>query len=262
VHARGNPEPPPIDVESQSDLRGCYTDVAYEQTACQGNEGSDNAAWSSVCSRTIDTMVGRTVKIAPDVWIDTARRSLIEEGIAAVKVDRIANRLGVTRGGFYHHFRDREELLAKLLEHWEATCRFLPDEPPATRSAYALEWLDRVVDRLIDEDGYDHQFDLAVREWSRSDQRAAWAVERADRERLKALQRFFETVGYSADEAVIRARVFYYHQIGYYAIGVRESSTERRRNKDTYLDILRGPNVPSAARRDATSPAQKRRARG
>ncbi|MDB5579300.1 MAG: hypothetical protein JWR80_4476 [Bradyrhizobium sp.] len=196
-------------------------------------------------------MVGRTTKIAPEVWIDTARRSLVEEGIAAVKIDRLANRLGVTRGGFYHHFRDREGLLSQLLEHWETHCRFLPDDPPGTRPLDAVEWLDRVVDRLIEADGYDYQFDMAVREWARSDQRAAWAVERADRERLNTLQRFFEAVGYSADEAVIRARVFYYHQIGYYAIGVRQSMPERRRNKDIYLDILCGPGVRTAARGEA-----------
>jgi AcrR family transcriptional regulator len=194
-------------------------------------------------------MAGRTAKIAPDVWVDAARRSLIDEGVAAVKVDRIANRLGVTRGGFYHHFHDREDLLAKLLEHWESTCRFLPDGAPAD----GADWLDLVVDRLIDEDGYDHQFDLAVREWARSDQHAALAVERADRERLKALADYFETVGYSAEEAVIRARVFYFHQIGYYAIGVDQSRAKRRLDKDVYLDILRGPK--------ASARTEKRQAR-
>jgi AcrR family transcriptional regulator len=205
-------------------------------------------------------MVGRTAKVAPEVWIETARRSLIEEGIAAVKVDRLANRLGVTRGGFYHHFRDREGLLSRLLDHWETTCRFLPEDLPGTRPPEAVEWLDRVVDRLIEGDGYDSQFDMAVREWARSDQRAAWAVERADRDRLTTLQRFFEAVGYSPDEAVIRARVFYYHQIGYYAIGVRQSGTERRRNKDIYLDILCGSGIRQAARRETSGRARKLRA--
>jgi AcrR family transcriptional regulator len=197
-------------------------------------------------------MAGRTPKVTAETWIDTARRSLIEDGIAAVKVDRLASRLGVTRGGFYHNFKDREELLAQLLVHWEATCRFLPEEVPGTKPAEAADWIDRMIERLIEADGYDYQFDLAVREWARSDQRAAWAIERADRQRLNILRRAFEAIGYSEDEATIRARVFYYHQIGYYAIGVRESSPERRRNKETYVDILCGADALTAARGEGT----------
>src|SRR3546814_16681754 len=89
--------------------------------------------------------------------------------------------------------------------------------------------LDRTVERLIEADGYDYHFDLAVREWARGDKRAGWAVERADRERLERLRAFFEALGYDRQHAAIRARVFYYHQIGYYAIGEigRASCRER-----------------------------------
>lgn len=193
-------------------------------------------------------MPGRTAKITAEVWVETARRALVEEGIAGVKVDRLAQRLGVTRGGFYHNFRDREELLDALLHRWEQSCKFLPAEGPGTTLADAGFWLDRVVERLIAEEGYDHQLDMAVREWGRSDQRAGWAVERSDRERLAKLQEFFKALGYDDDEAPIRARVFYYHQIGYYAIGVRQSNAERRRNAALYAEILCGQEVLERAR--------------
>lgn len=193
-------------------------------------------------------MVGRTPKNTVQDWIDAARRMLIEEGIAGLKVDRLANRLGVTRGGFYHNFKDRDEFFEQIIRHWERTCRFLPEEPPPSRPAEAIEWLDRATSRLIESDGYDYHFDLAVREWARGDKRAGWAVERADRERLETLQKFFEAIGYDAEHAAIRARVFYYHQIGYYAIGVRQSISERRKNAQLYLDILCGEGALSAAR--------------
>ena len=105
-----------------------------------------------------------------------------------------------------------------------------------------------MLDRLIESDGYDHRYDLAVREWARSDKRAEWAVERADRERLDMLQKFFEVIGYDAEHSVVRAKVFYYHQIGYYAIGVRQSIAERRRAVKLYIDILCGEEALSAAR--------------
>ncbi|MGH6613363.1 TetR/AcrR family transcriptional regulator [Sphingomonas sp.] len=193
-------------------------------------------------------MAGRSVKVAVETWIDTARRALIEEGVSGVKVDRLATRLGVTRGGFYHNFRDREELLSALLARWDSTCHFLPDEGPGTTPSSAAQWIDHVIARLIEEDGYDHRFDMAVREWSRSDQRAAWAVERADRHRMAVLERFFRVLGYLDEEAVIRARILYFHQIGYYAIGVKNTTAERRRTARIYMDILCGHDAMDAAR--------------
>lgn len=193
-------------------------------------------------------MAGRTPKNTVKDWIDAAQRTLVDEGISGLKVDRLANRLGVTRGGFYHSFKDRDEFFDQIIQHWEQTCRFLQDDPPPTKPTEAIDWLDRLIQRLIEADGYDYQFDLAVREWARADKRAEWAVERADRDRLDTLQKCFEALGYDVDHAAIRARVFYYHQIGYYAIGVKQSISERRRKAALYLDILCGEEALTAAR--------------
>ncbi len=203
-------------------------------------------------------MGGRTIKVTAEYWIETARRTLIEDGIAGVKVDRLASRLGVTRGGFYHNFRDREALLDRLLAHWEESCRFLPSDRPGNTPGEAVAWFDGLLDRLLDEDGYDPRFDMAVREWARGDQRAAWAVERSDRQRLAVLQGFFEALGYDATEAPIRARVFYYHQIGYYCLDVRETWAERRRIAAVYSDILCGADRIAAGRAQAGAPLRKR----
>lgn len=203
-------------------------------------------------------MVGRTPKNTVQDWIETAQRTLVDEGVAGLKIDRLANRLGVTRGGFYHNFKDRDEFFEQLIRHWEETCRFLPDDPPPAKPGPAIEWLDRITARLIESDGYDYQFDMAMREWARGEKRAEWAVERADRTRQETLQKFFEALGYDAENATIRARVFYFHQIGYYAIGVRQSIPERRRNAQLYVRILCGEEALAAARAAAAKPGKKR----
>ena len=45
--------------------------------------------------------------------------------------------------------------------------------------------------RMIEEREYDSRFDMAVREWARSDERAAAAVKASDEDRLATLRQFF-----------------------------------------------------------------------
>ncbi|HWP06325.1 MAG TPA: TetR/AcrR family transcriptional regulator [Polyangiaceae bacterium] len=52
-------------------------------------------------------------------WIHGAYEALGDRGISAITVDALAQRLGVTKGSFYWHFRDSEDLLGAVVAHWE-----------------------------------------------------------------------------------------------------------------------------------------------
>ena len=58
-------------------------------------------------------------RLSREHWVDAAIDALTEGGVRAVAVEPLAKRLGVTKGSFYWHFRDREELLAAVLHEWE-----------------------------------------------------------------------------------------------------------------------------------------------
>src|SRR5688572_4971061 len=60
-----------------------------------------------------------------DAWLNTARQALIEEGTAGVEINKLAKRLGVSRGGFYWFFKSREQLLDELLAYWVERSTFL-----------------------------------------------------------------------------------------------------------------------------------------
>src|SRR5258708_6771818 len=52
-------------------------------------------------------------------WIEAGLRALAAEGPDAVRVEALAQALGVTKGGFYGHFADRGALLQEMLDTWE-----------------------------------------------------------------------------------------------------------------------------------------------
>src|ERR687885_1737210 len=52
-------------------------------------------------------------------WTRAALEAMTEGGVAAVAVEPLAARLGATKGSFYHHFANRDALIAAALEEWE-----------------------------------------------------------------------------------------------------------------------------------------------
>src|SRR5215831_17287428 len=52
-------------------------------------------------------------------WIEEGLRALAAGGPDAVRVEALAQALGVTKGGFYGHFADRNALLEEMLGTWE-----------------------------------------------------------------------------------------------------------------------------------------------
>ena len=62
-------------------------------------------------------MVAQT-RTPRSTWIDAGLQALAAGGPDAVRVDLLAKELGVTRGGFYHHFSSRQALLDAMLERY------------------------------------------------------------------------------------------------------------------------------------------------
>src|SRR5436189_6207096 len=52
-------------------------------------------------------------------WIEEGLRALGIGGPDAVRIEKLAQALGVTKGGFYWHFEDRGALLEEMLDAWE-----------------------------------------------------------------------------------------------------------------------------------------------
>ncbi|MEM7060795.1 MAG: TetR/AcrR family transcriptional regulator [Pseudomonadota bacterium] len=185
-------------------------------------------------------------------WIDAAMEALISGGVEAVRITRLAETLSVTRGSFYWHFEDRDDLLRALRQRWEDT------NTPAIRSAVdRKDCLDRAVlgffDAWVMPNRFDARLDHAMRAWANLDRDIRKAVEAEDSERINLIAEMFGRFGYPQQEAFIRARILYFAQIGYYALGIHEPATERLGYLESYYLGFTGrdvdPEIASAQRK-------------
>lgn len=182
----------------------------------------------------------RNSRLGRGAWIGAARQALIRGGIEAVKVDRLASALAARRSGFYYHFRDRGELLRALLHDWKVSNMRSFDATMKSTTDDGVEEFKAIVDMWLEESEFDPAYDASVRDWARISPEVARAVKRVDARRIGVLNRIFRDLGYSDPEAFIRARITYFHQVGYYTLELRESRKRRRELAPTYMKVLLG----------------------
>lgn len=142
-------------------------------------------------------------------WLTASMHLLVEQGVDGITIANLTDHLKVSKGSFYHHFRDiadfREQMLALCLE--ESTTRvFAQVEAGAT----PLERLSRL-ERLA---AANDPLEVVIRAWALRDAQASQTLTEIDQRRLTYIQSLFEANGLSSPEAGEAARLFYAFFIG------------------------------------------------
>jgi len=185
-----------------------------------------------------------------EIWLDAAYEVLTESGIEAVKIMPLAKRLGLTRTGFYWHFRDRDALLEAMIRRWEDknTGNLI-----ARTKAYAEsigEAMFNLFDCWLDDTLFDARLDLAIRNWARNDADLQARLDKADKGRSEAVASMFRRFGFSDVQAQVRSKSVLYTQIGYISMHVSEDWQERIARMPDYIEVFTGqrPNQPEIDR--------------
>jgi AcrR family transcriptional regulator len=138
----------------------------------------------------------RTLSLDPDDWIRAAQIRLSEHGVESVRVEVLARDLGVSKGSFYWHFRDRGELLEKLLARWEdGELDWLNVDDGAGAAA---RWA-RFVERTADPERM--HMEAALRAWARGEERVATRVAAIEKRKVRLIADVLRHVGFSGAAA-------------------------------------------------------------
>jgi len=144
-------------------------------------------------------------------WLDAAMAALAAGGINGVSIERLAVQLGVTRGSFYHHFQDREQLLSAMLDYW---VEHWTEDIRTTLVALNLDARESLLAlmRLIRERKA-ADYDVVFRAWALHDPLARKVVKRVDKIRLDYIRSLFARLGFDELETESRARLLLYYEM-------------------------------------------------
>jgi AcrR family transcriptional regulator len=176
------------------------------------------------------------VKATRGDWLAGALSVLAIEGVGRVTVLNLSDRLGVSRSSFYWYFKNRDELLAR----WEELNTRAIVSQAGAPAASINEAVCNVFRCWIDPEIFSPRLDFAVREWARRSPKVRKALDRSDSDRTDAIRAMFERFGYRDEDALVRARVLYYTQIGYYALDIKEPMEARLKLTPHYLETFTG----------------------
>jgi AcrR family transcriptional regulator len=135
----------------------------------------------------------KTSPLQPEDWIRAAFARLASEGIEAVRVELLARDLGVSKGSFYWHFQDREELLGRMFDRWEKEEIDWLDETVITPKA-AARWA-RFVHHCTDQQLV--RLESAMRTWARRDERVAARIAAIEKKRTAHIASVLRAIGFA-----------------------------------------------------------------
>ena len=154
-----------------------------------------------------------------------------------MRVEALAVSLGVSKGGFYWHFTDRQALLDEMLDTWEkamvedviARVESQPADPRAK------------VQQLFDlAPSVDFAVELALRDWARRDRDVAQRLHRVDNRRIEWLRLLFGQFLADEDDVEARSMLTYSLLIGGYFFSAAHDDKTRSQVLQLAVDRLLG----------------------
>lgn len=177
-------------------------------------------------------------KTPPEAWVDAALTALAAGGPDAIRIEALAASLGVTKGGFYGDFADRNALVERVLDTWEhavvddVISRIEnTDDDPRTKLRHLFELArDRANPGLAVE--------LAIRDWARRSPGVSERLHRVDNRRMAYLRTLFRQISVDDNDAEARSLLAFSLFVGNSLITAEHDGRPRREVISHALDRL------------------------
>ena len=170
-------------------------------------------------------------------WIQEGLRALGVGGPDAVRIEKLAQALGVTKGGFYWHFDDRGALLDEMLGAWERVGVDAVIERVEGGGGDARTKLRRLFG-VTSSGGDLLKIEFAIRDWARRDKTVARRLTRVDNRRMEYMRSLFGAFCRDEDEVEVRCMLAFSVFIGSHFIAADHGPRSRAELRNLVLERL------------------------
>ncbi len=143
-------------------------------------------------------------------WLEFALEILIKKGPDALKINTLCVLKGVTKGSFYHHFKNRPEFINTLMTHWyqKMTLDFITQANTQESPLERLKKLDQVIA------SHNIEAEMHIRAWALKDPSIATHLAKIDQQRQDYLATCYFELGIEKTQAEDIALMAYANFLG------------------------------------------------
>jgi AcrR family transcriptional regulator len=176
-----------------------------------------------------------STRLSVDDWLEAGYTLLAEQGARALKIERLCQQVGATRGSFYWHFEDMDSYRAALVETWNTLLEQNRRSQAELDVLRPRERLSTMMAALISPRHW--MLERAMREWARTDPVAAANVRAADRSTLRSVAKAYGDYGFSPADAKLRAELTFAAGIGLLHLAGSAAQAQKAQ-RERFLDLM------------------------
>ncbi len=168
--------------------------------------------------------------VTKDQWLAAAIDELEVGSVEQITIHGLARKLGISKSGFYWHFKSRQDLLREVLAYWVHELTEVVVDNPELAALPPIERLRTTAQMIVD---YDlTRYEIGIRQWAMQDREAARAVRKVNKLRLDFVRTVLEELGFQGDELEMRARTF----VCFYSWESRMFAEFSKKNRRALID--------------------------
>ena len=147
-------------------------------------------------------------------WIKLGYELFAESGISGLVIDKMSKQLQCNKSSFYWHFKTKTAFIDCLAEYWVSrntesiVNKVMAEQSPKDQFLKLIELA------LKKDSNWDFIFHL--KKYAQSHKNLRTLIDNIDNERTKGISQLLKEMGYTKDEATIKAQVSYKYFIGYH----------------------------------------------
>ncbi len=145
-------------------------------------------------------------RLTREKWLEKALGVVAAKGGARLRIDSLVAAMGVSKGSFYWHFRNRDDFVRQLIQYWDDRYTRNVIEMLAGHKGDARQRLLALIKMVYKQNL--NALDIPFRSWAAQEPKVATMVARVDRERLDAVRSLFKEMGFKGKELETRTRAF------------------------------------------------------
>ncbi len=145
-------------------------------------------------------------QLSKEIWLQNALKQLSKKGNLSLTIEELSKAIGVTKGSFYYHFKNRYDFTLQLFDYWEAISTTNVMEHVNQAEGHAAERLLRLTKFLIKKDNW--RYEIAIRAWVQFHPVLIPMLKQIDLRRYEFVSALFKEMGFTGDDLEMRVRTF------------------------------------------------------